>query len=489
MPRGEPASSSAASSGSSSDSDDARDGLTSQVLARHASAPHGTTTMLDVMGYGATGAKLTPGQPQHKTAAPGCSADAQHVRFADDVNLILYDTDRYQLIMQPDGGSVPPAVGIVDRLGTAFLSVSVPVTVAVVLAAVVLYSQADITAATVSQSICGVCAFVSLVLCSLQVAMHLSVYTNPTQQRYIIRIILMCPIYAVDSFVGLVAYRYAVVVNLVRDTYESYVIYMFFQLLMDYLGGEDNVVARWAETMPEMTHIPPLCCLKPLKLNKATLKVWKALLIQYMVLYPLCTLIAVPLYFAGYWHDGQYAPTSLFMWFGFVQFVSVTFAFTSLVYFFFGSKHLMDGMRPLPKFAAIKTVVFVSFWQTAILTMLNRSGVIPHTQTWTSDEVATGLSNFVMCVEMYLMTIAHRWVFTDAPYRPATGRSRITWWAVKHAFDVTDVVRDAANTARGLLLERSIDSGRQQGAARRRGRRRGVPMEKREDTIPLVPTA
>jgi hypothetical protein len=50
-------------------------------------------------------------------------------------------------------------------------------------------------------------------------------------------------------------------VNLVRDSYESYVIYTFFNLLMSYLGGEEKVVEAWGKTMPEMEHLPPMCCL------------------------------------------------------------------------------------------------------------------------------------------------------------------------------------------------------------------------------------
>jgi hypothetical protein len=331
---------------------------------------------------------------------------------------------------------------IVDTLGKVFLWVSIPIAAVCCIIAIVLYSLKDIEAVTVSHSIAGLCAFTSLVLTAIQVFMHLSVYTNPTQQRYIIRIILMCPIYAIDSFVGLVAFRYATVVNLVRDSYESYVIYTFFNLLMSYLGGEEKVVEAWSKTMPEMEHLPPMCCLPHVKLNQKTLTIWKICLLQYMIINPLLTLIAIPLYFTGYYEDGKLAPNSVYAWMAAIEFLSVTFAFTSLVYFFFGSKHLLMEHNPLPKFGAIKTVVFLSFWQTVLLAALNHFKVIPHSDTWTADEVSTGMGNFCLCVEMFLITIAHRWIFTDEPYHPLSGRSKLTWFAVRHAFAVTDVITD-----------------------------------------------
>jgi hypothetical protein len=353
----------------------------------------------------------------------------------------------------PDGGDTH----IVDKLGHLFLYISIPVSVICCIIAAVLYAMHDVEAVTVSHSIAGLCAFTSFVLTAIQVFMHLSVYTNPTQQRYIVRIILMCPIYAIDSWIGLVAYRYATIVNLVRDSYESYVIYTFFRLLMDYLGGEDATIAAWERTKPDMEHLPPFCCLPHVKLNRRTLNIWKVCLLQYMIVNPLLTLIALPLYFTDNYHDGVFAPDSAYAWFAGIRFISVTFAFTSLVYFFFGSKHLLMSIDPLPKFAAIKTVVFLSFWQTVILAGLNHFGIIPHSRNWTAEEVSTGLGNFVLCIEMYLITIAHRWIFSDKPYHPATGRSRLTWFAVKHAFAVNDVLED---TSQAVALVTPLSSNR-----------------------------
>ena len=216
-----------------------------------------------------------------------------------------------------------------------------------------------------------------------------------------------------------------------------------------------------AETKPDMPHLFPLCCLPHVKLNRSTLNIWKFCLLQYMIVNPLVTLVSLPLIFTDRYDEGDLNPGSAYAWFSAVEFISVTFAFTSLVYFFFASKHLLMPHNPLPKFAAIKTVVFLSFWQTVMLAGLNHFGVIPHSKNWTSSQVATGLGNFVLCVEMYLITIAHRWIFTDEPYHPETGRSFLSWWAIKHAFAVVDVISETTQTAQ--MLASPLSGGSRSG--------------------------
>ena len=138
---------------------------------------------------------------------------------------------------------------------------------------------------------------------------HLLHYTSPIRQRYIIRILLMVPIYAIDSYWCYIFYHEATWISIARDTYEAYVLYNFFALLMDYVGGEDGCVAAWAQEhamkqthtessknastttgkhqkriadagVPTMPHSFPMnYILAPMKLNPSTLWWWKASLV------------------------------------------------------------------------------------------------------------------------------------------------------------------------------------------------------------------
>lgn len=66
---------------------------------------------------------------------------------------------------------------------------------------------------------------------------HQSFYYHPTEQRHIVRLLLMPVVYAVCSFLSYMFYREALYFQLVRDCYEALVIASFFFLLLSYLSN------------------------------------------------------------------------------------------------------------------------------------------------------------------------------------------------------------------------------------------------------------
>lgn len=77
---------------------------------------------------------------------------------------------------------------------------------------------------------------------------HLIFYTNRKQQRSIVRILLLPPIYAVMSWLSYFDWPNALYFQLVRDMYDSVVIAAFFFLLLSYLGETpDDVRAVFRE--------------------------------------------------------------------------------------------------------------------------------------------------------------------------------------------------------------------------------------------------
>jgi len=84
----------------------------------------------------------------------------------------------------------------------------------------------------------------TVIAASVLIWKHLRNYHNPLQQRLIVRILLIAPIYAVDSFLSLLFRQAAVYFNTIRDCYESFVIYSFLSLLVQYLGGVDSLVRK-----------------------------------------------------------------------------------------------------------------------------------------------------------------------------------------------------------------------------------------------------
>ena len=336
-----------------------------------------------------------------------------------------------------------------------------------------------------------------LVSCSLtlfQIIGHLTTYRLPDQQRYIIRIMLMVPIYAVDSILGIVEHEHAAGIALVRDTYEAYVLYNFFQLLMSFVGGDQGIVDLWNKfngpraTMP---HMAPFSWIwGPFRLNKSTVTLWRWLLVQYMVFSPLCTLII----FVGK-RDGLYEPESwsfsdLHLYLTIAQNVSVTMAFTALFYFYLASKKLipMKPHHPTGKFIAVKLVVFLSFWQGIVVGLLGSHGVFPtgirrFLFTWHPRKQSVGateeaIENLLTVAEMFITAVLHHFVFSHHEYTTkaivAKTKAKLSIEDVDkkvdvpekmnpiraflHAFSVGDVLAETVKSSTDLVRDRSSSS-------------------------------
>jgi hypothetical protein len=73
-------------------------------------------------------------------------------------------------------------------------------------------------------------------------------------------------------------------------------------------------------------------------------------------------------------------------------------------------------LRPLPKFLAVKAVVFASFWQGIIISALSFAKVITPTLDYSQEEVAAGLQDLAICVEMMAAALAHRLFFSSRDF-------------------------------------------------------------------------
>jgi hypothetical protein len=72
------------------------------------------------------------------------------------------------------------------------------------------------------------------------------------------------PIYAISSFVSLSSRLLAEGVELIRDVYEAVVIYTFFHLLLNYLGGQRALLNLLQDRL-RIHHLWPLYfCFRPM---------------------------------------------------------------------------------------------------------------------------------------------------------------------------------------------------------------------------------
>ena len=73
----------------------------------------------------------------------------------------------------------------------------------------------------------------------LQIYQYLRFYTHPSEQRWIVRILFIVPIYAFTSWLSLLFFHnnsYYIYFDTFRDCYEAFVIYNFLRLVKSFVG-------------------------------------------------------------------------------------------------------------------------------------------------------------------------------------------------------------------------------------------------------------
>ncbi|GMP46539.1 hypothetical protein CsSME_00014653 [Camellia sinensis var. sinensis] len=89
-----------------------------------------------------------------------------------------------------------------------------------------------------SWTICsaGIFVLVALVLSMYLIFEHLAAYYKPEEQKFLIGLILMVPVYALESFLSLLNSNVAFNCEIIRDCYEAFALYCFERYLIACLG-------------------------------------------------------------------------------------------------------------------------------------------------------------------------------------------------------------------------------------------------------------
>ncbi|XP_058049928.1 transmembrane protein 184C isoform X2 [Ahaetulla prasina] len=281
--------------------------------------------------------------------------------------------------------------------------------------------------------IAGIFLLMTIPISLWGILQHLVHYTQPELQKPIIRILWMVPIYSLDSWIALKYPNIAIYVDTCRECYEAYVIYNFMVFLSNYLINRYPNLVLIIEAKDQQRHLPPLCCCPPWAMGE------------------ICELI-------GVYDEGNFSFKNAWTYLVFINNISQLFAMYCLVLFYKVLREELNPIRPVGKFLCVKMVVFVSFWQAVLIAILVKVGVISekHTWEWQSVEaVATGLQDFIICVEMFFAAIAHHYSFTYKPYVQEAEEgscfdSFLAMWDISDIrADVTEQVRNVGRTVFG----------------------------------------
>ncbi|KKK17361.1 DUF300 domain protein [Aspergillus ochraceoroseus] len=289
-------------------------------------------------------------------------------------------------------------------------------------------------------------------------------YRKPLLQRYVVRILLMVPIYAASSWASIVSLRASLWLAPIRDVYEAFTIYTFFQLLINFLGGERAVIIMTHGRQP-IQHAWPLNHFLP-KVDISdphTFLAVKRGILQYTWLKPILAIISIIMKATDTYQEGYLGITSGYLWTGIVYNISVTISLYSLAMFWVCLHNDLAPFRPVPKFLCVKLIIFASYWQGFFLSILQWLGALPNgAGGYTPDNLAAAIQDSLICFEMPIFAITHWHGFSWHDYAdPNISAARLpVIYALRDAFGPKDLIEDTKMTLRGENYEyRLFDSG------------------------------
>ncbi|GAA6044171.1 hypothetical protein JCM8097_007217 [Rhodosporidiobolus ruineniae] len=277
-------------------------------------------------------------------------------------------------------------------------------------------------------------------------------YHRPRLQRFVVRILVMVPVYSVAALISLYSLDLAFFIDAFRDVYEAFVIYCFFQLLVEYLGGERSLLITLHGRPPHPHPAPIRWCLPPMDASDPfTFLGLKRGILQYVQLKPILAVLTVVLKAFGKYDDGHLAKDSGYTYVSIVYNLSVSLSLYCLAMFWVATHDDLKPYRPMPKFLCVKGLIFATFWQGFAVSILVALGLI-RSDRYETEQLSLAIQDTLIALELPLFAFLHLYAFSYTDYIDSnhvySGRLPV-WVAFKDAFGYKDLLLDSLETFHG----------------------------------------
>ncbi|CCK69243.1 Hfl1p KNAG_0C01300 [Huiozyma naganishii CBS 8797] len=292
------------------------------------------------------------------------------------------------------------------------------------------------------QWLCYASFAVSLSLSLYCITQQFLNYRKPNEQRLVIRIQLLVPIFSVTCVIATIHPVWCqLYLDSFREFYEAFVIYTFFSLLTLILGGERRIITELALGRKPVPYVVPWH--GPIDLSDPSdfLTVKRGIL-QYVWF--------KPFYCLGLLICQVWRFENLQFWLVILYNMSVTWSLYNLALFWTCLYDVLKKYNPWSKFLCVKLIIFASYWQGIILQILNYAGVLDKYSDGTPGEL-TGyvFQNGLLSVEMVGFAIFHAVAFPWSPYSiqslPNGARMNL-YYALRDCFGGADLLWDFKQT-------------------------------------------
>ncbi|KAF8515634.1 organic solute transporter Ostalpha-domain-containing protein [Gautieria morchelliformis] len=282
-------------------------------------------------------------------------------------------------------------------------------------------------------AVSGGCAFftVGITLCS--VMSHALDYRSPAEQRQIIRILYMPPIFGIMSFLSYRFFLEYTYYSVSVVLYEAIVISAYMLLLVESLASVTQAGTTQAALLKkDKSKLPfPFCCWRYRPTKAYFMHTIKWSVMQYTIVQPAICVISVITQAFNLLCVQSFSPEFANVYLTVFALLSNSYASFFLSYLFYElTKRDLKGRRPGAKFWCVNIIVTIPFIQQLLAT----------TKFWTSTNVANGLNALTLCIEMVFFSLFMWWAFPVSEYEHVNAPRRSAWRALLDSINFWDFV-------------------------------------------------
>lgn len=154
--------------------------------------------------------------------------------------------------------------------------------------------------------------------------------------------------------------------------------------------------------------------------------------LQYVLLKFVLGIITMILELCGVYKEGNFTPNGGYLYICILTNLSQCWALYCLILFYFATVTELSPIRPVGKFLSVKAIVFFTWWQSVCISLFYQANLIPHyhgdepdyQHNWTPEDVAKGLQDYIICIEMFIASLVHVFVFPHTDYLPHAVKAR-----------------------------------------------------------------
>jgi hypothetical protein len=200
--------------------------------------------------------------------------------------------------------------------------------------------------------------------------------------------------------------------------------------------------------------------------------------LQYVLLKFVCSLAILILERYGLYKEGNFTYKGGYLYTCVLTNLSQCWALYCLIFFYYATKNELAPIRPVGKFLSVKALVFFTWWQSVGISILYQMDLIPHYQSggftaiskddigadksepdfsvpmstedamafdqlggsafwssptsgsasaiidYTPEDVAKGMQDYLICIEMFIAAMVHIFVFPHSEYTPEAVEAR-----------------------------------------------------------------